>query len=197
MEIGEAFHSWTLLEKVPKPIKSNRTGKIGYQNTHGLFQCVCGHEQEVQLHSVKSGDSKMCRTCSLEKVRKRGRIPIEVGTKFGKWTFLGYANPPNVYKAIVVCECGTQKDTYTSNLTGGKTSCCSACAQNHQPEPLGELFDLWFEIAVLKRKETAPKWHKTATKFMRWAKKNGWKEGMKVYRINENELYSMQNCLIK
>jgi hypothetical protein len=78
----------------------------------------------------------------------RKHVPIEPGTKFGKWTVLcKSAKRNNKGTAYYLCECycGRKKDVIYDSLRGGKSKSCVHCARRTILE-IGQRFGRWVII---------------------------------------------------
>lgn len=111
-------NKWTLV--VPNQFRKNRDD---YQ-TEYLFKCICGSLMYIQLRLVKNNKRTQCKNCR----NKEAIIPLQIGTKFGKWTVLeecknDYNRP--AYK--VKCECNHEAIATSYNLRMGKTTLCNNC----------------------------------------------------------------------
>jgi hypothetical protein len=69
----------------------------------------------------------------------RAMRPIEIGTKFGRWTIVEYVGN-SCYKCI--CECGFERGVKSAILKRGESMGCKACAYA-RPRKLPRAFKKW------------------------------------------------------
>lgn len=93
-------------------------------------KCECGIKKTVSLSSLRSGDSKSCFNCALD------RYPREDLTdrKFGQWTVLfkdlNHKNSKILTYWLCKCDCSLEKSIYGSHLISGRSYSCRGCSEN-------------------------------------------------------------------
>jgi hypothetical protein len=81
-------------------------------------------------------------------------VPIEPGTRFGKWTVIErIPNKNNVIYYSCRCDCGKQEAVISSNLRNTSSPSCRSCAQQqrHKPVEPGTKFGKWQVIKFSHR----------------------------------------------
>ncbi len=208
IKIGETVRGWTFIKF---------TRNLMHGKSTGIFRCKCGAEVERPIGAIVGGHSDKCVKCFA--------IPkndFKKGDKINNWTFIELVDADvyhyskntkfhSVRKARWQCKCGAIHERHLKTIRGsnpnGKCNSCVGVKRVRKTklkpkvepkvESIGELWDIWFELAVQGRKDTNAKWRNAYVRFKKWAVKEGWEKGMKVYRTDTKELYSEQNCYIK
>jgi len=92
-------------------------------------RCECGLEKNVQLASLKRGDSTQCLSCAA-KARRRRESKDLTGAKYGKWTVLEMLGTTKCGHRLVRCrcECKVEKDVQLATLKRGDSTQCLSCA---------------------------------------------------------------------
>ena len=89
---------------------------------------------------------------SIRKTRKHVAPADLTGMRFGKWVVLKDAGMKVYYAAtrrysrhmcLCRCDCGTQKEVYRSNLTGGRSTQCKRCKQTTHAMSHTRLYFAW------------------------------------------------------
>jgi len=147
-----------------------------------------------------------------------------VGKKYGRLKIT--ANLPNnkrhLHKVTAICDCGTIKDYYLSNVTSGKTVSCGCFNRQMSSErykvlnlshglsshPLSRVYaamisrcydanDISYKRYGGKGVTVCDEWLDDFISFYNWAINNGWQEGLQLDKdINGNsKLYSPETCI--
>lgn len=121
---GVKINDWTLIEYDP-----NKKPGI-----YWFCKCKCGNISSNQPSSLKLGNSKCCRSCSVKKrpppkgLKKSLNL---IGKKFGSWTVLKrIENIDNKSIWECSCVCGLIKKIQGSSLVSGGTLSCIKCAKH-------------------------------------------------------------------
>lgn len=146
------------------------------------------------------------------------------GKKFNRLTVLSKSNikkshGQNTWNCI--CECGTEKNIATRELTDGRTKSCG-CLERETllKRNLGNKYGLkhgfgkhplrairksmidrckniknpYFYSYGGRGIKVCEEWQESLEKFAQWALANGWIKGLSIDRINEDGNYTPENC---
>lgn len=105
---------WSLLDK-----PSDEPRKV-------WLRCECGTERLVLRQGFTSGKSSSCGCVRKQSRRlERTDLSTEVGTRFGKLTYLG-CSPTNSVRSrgVVLCDCGNKKTVNLSQIINGSVISC-------------------------------------------------------------------------
>ncbi|MGD1021097.1 MAG: hypothetical protein ABSA12_17470, partial [Verrucomicrobiia bacterium] len=101
---------------------------------------------------------------NFQKARKYANAPADLtGMRFGKWLVLKDAGMRVFYSAgreysrhmwLCRCDCGTQKEVYRGNLTGGRSAGCRRCSEVTHGMSNTKLYYAW---TTMRHKEQLPK----------------------------------------
>lgn len=142
-----------------------------------------------------------------------------IGTKFGRWVIVEHLGSDNKYRSIakVKCECGNTRTVRVSELTYGASTSCG-CFNKEQVSKRAKthglsktpLYLVWVGMKdrCLNKNNTHYQhyggrgitihkyWVNDFCSFLYWCIKNGWKKGLQIDRIDNNEGYYPNNCRI-
>lgn len=119
--VGKQFGRLTVIAKAPSRTKQN-----GQRQSFWLCRCECGQEKEFPNSNLQSGNTRSCGC--LRRRPAHNRLDL-TGQTFGKITVLHEAERQLISGIRFTrwhcrCECGTETDVLTSNLTSGTTKTC-------------------------------------------------------------------------
>lgn len=209
---GQVFGKLTVMSRAPDRILPS-----GYKTVMWNCHCLCGNDTIVSGKNLKHNKypTRSCG-CAMHEIRndltgKRfGRLLVVERTE-GKLLKSGYKQ--QMYKCLCDCE-NTIVVTYISLVTGNTTSCgCYAKEllrkKNTTHGMSGtKLYDVWKEMRRRCSKENdgsyfyygargikvCDEWESDFQSFYNWAIKNGYREGLEIDRINNNDNYEPSNC---
>ena len=175
--------------------------------TYGYI-CIClgcGENKFVSTANLTLGKNKGCYSCRVVKHH------INKGDVFGKWKVVDNSQKR---KVICKCSCGEIGTVTAVDLVRGNTKQCMLCKYGHDKDyiPLPRNTKLYLVWVSMKQRCSNPnsesyknyggrgitvcdEWVKSYYKFHNWAKDNGYKEGLTIERVNNNEGYSPENCV--
>lgn len=150
-----------------------------------------------------------------------GKFINLTGEVFGRLKVLRRtSNQGNKVKYTCICECGNEKDVVSSNLKSGKISSCGCLRKetvtnkNIDNATHGmsntKIYKVWDGIkkrasdtrAIDKDYDNyrgrgiyiCEEWDKSFEEFYKWAIKSGYKEGLQIDRIDNDDGYHPNNC---
>jgi hypothetical protein len=137
------------------------------------------------------------------------------GQKFGRLLVIKYIKTINKRSYwLCKCDCGNEKEVIGNYLSSGRTKSCG-CYQHESivkrftthGKSNEKLYYIW--KGMLRRCENSKhrnykdyggrgisvceEWH-NLNKFIDWAHKNGYAEGLEIDRVNNNGIYEPNNC---
>lgn len=113
------------------------------------------------------------------------------GQVFGKLTVIKRVDGGSS-RWLCHCECGNEKVIYGTNLVNGKSKTCG-CSKYVHGEAGSKLYNIHVQML---RIGACDEWKDYST-FKKWAVDNGYKEGVRITRLDVNEDYSPDNCEIR
>lgn len=142
------------------------------------------------------------------------------GRKFGRLTVMYDTNKRDKNGCIYCmcqCDCGNKKEIIKSSLLSGNTKSCGCMIKERLKKDKihykhggthTKLYNIWWKIIArcYNKNDKAYKnyggrgikmcneWKNNYSAFKQWAEKNGYKEGLSIDRINNNEGYNPENC---
>jgi hypothetical protein len=127
---GTKFGKWTVLRRSDR----RQPRRVYYR-----CRCKCGNEVDVEAYSLRTGQSRRCKSCWS------CRSELAPGTKFGKYTVLKRSTKldSNGYSSsyyVCVCECGRRKTVYGGDLKDGSATRCLFCRKNENRIAVGTVF---------------------------------------------------------
>jgi hypothetical protein len=139
------------------------------------------------------------------------------GKKFGQLTVIKKLKKRKYGKVVWLCECncGNIIETVTGNLRSGNTKSCGCLKKTHQKAYRTtyeyrdkKIYRLWANMVERchGKNPNKSKWYKNkgikvcsewrdALTFIKWAEKNGYKEGFSIHRKNNECDYNAENCI--
>lgn len=138
-----------------------------------------------------------------------------IGKKFGRLTVLEYSHNVGYTRFFLCqCDCGKKKTVAKNNLTTGKQVSCGCLRAerlgnlNRLPEGylrLGKIFHAMKYRCYDPRSNRYPRyggrgiticdeWLNDMDTFRSWAIQNGYRDGLSIDRINNDEGYCPENC---
>lgn len=111
-------------------IRFARTGK--HYHRFWLCRCDCGTEVTVNTGNLQGGNVRSCGCLRRDTAHNRQAL---TGQQFGRLTALEVAPSRHTSKTtygywLCECECGTQLEVLTSNLTGGNSRSCGCLSRD-------------------------------------------------------------------
>lgn len=95
-------------------------------------------------------------------------------------------------KWLCHCDCGNEKVVYATNLKNGQTKSCG-CSKVRHGDAGSKLYHVHLNMG---RHEMCAEWEDYKV-FRDWAMANGYREGVKVCRIDSSKPFGPDNCRIK
>jgi len=138
----------------------------------------------------------------------------ETGNKYSRLTVIKKDPDRNGYW-ICECKCGNSKSIYGGVLRNGSTRSCGcllreSVSKRRKSHGLSghPLYHIWacmvdrchnLEAKPFPRYggrgiKVCNEWRKDGAAFVRWGLKNGWKKGLQIDRIDNDNGYSSKNC---
>lgn len=107
---------------------------------------------------------------------------IKIGDRYGKLTVVEQVENPGMSKWRCVCDCGTEKVVFGTNLVNGRTKSCG-CSKLYnkyvEMRHIG-LVDVWKNYYVFKK----------------WVTDNGYDDGCSFARMDESKPFGPDNCTV-
>lgn len=142
----------------------------------------------------------------------RGRFTDLTGQRFGKLTVIGLAGREN--KRLIwrcKCDCGNEKNIAARYLQEGKSHSCGCIVTVGKPthgDSTSRLHRIWkgmkdrcnnpkvkdYALYGARGIRVCEEWSNDYSKFMKWAKENGYKDNLSIDRINNDGNYEPGNC---
>lgn len=141
------------------------------------------------------------------------KLLINAGDKFGKLTIIEEVEriklPSGQYNRAFLCkcDCGNQKAIRLLHLVRGRIKTCGCTNEHHNlsKKPLYRCWRSMKERCYLESYINAERystrgikvcdeWKNSFISFMEWALNNGYKENLRIDRINNNGDYHPNNC---
>lgn len=113
------------------------------------------------------------------------------GQRFGKLVALERVQGGSS-KWLCQCDCGNTKTVYATNLKNGATMSCG-CSKLIHGDAGSKLYHVHLNMG---RNELCEEW-KNYVVFKQWAMDNGYRDGVKVCRIDATKPFGPDNCVIK
>jgi len=193
---GQVFGKWTVLE-----YSFTKESRAKYY----LCQCICGVKKNIDISSLRRKLSTRCKECSFND--RFDRIDIS-NMQFGKWKVLNFSHRKNdqaYWKCI--CNCGNENLISYNTLTRGRSKGCKHCIFR-RPERGSKLYMVWVGMrqrcenknntrAYLyldKGVKVCSEWQDFEN-YNKWAKENGYKEGLQIHRKDNTKNYCPENCV--
>jgi len=142
------------------------------------------------------------------------KIPIEdlIGKKYGKLTIVAesipynYPNGDKYRKMKCLCECGNETEVLLNCLRSSQIKSCGCLLKKHGfSEHL--LYRVWSNMRIRCYDSKNPNYKNYGARgitickewddvnvFIKWALNHGWRKGLVIDRINNDEDYSPKNC---
>lgn len=195
INIGDKFGKWTVIEKADDLICPS-----GQHRKRWICQCECGARRAVQAEHLTLGLSKSCG-CVKE-------FDL-TGRRFGRLVVLGFSHSENRRRYWKCrCDCGNEVVISGKKLTGGVESCGCKKGQIGAKSKGGRLYRIFSGMKSRCYDPNATgyknyggrgikicdEWLSDFWAFYNWAMQNGYKEGLTIDRIDNDQGYSPQNC---
>lgn len=179
--------------------------------TRWLCKCDCGNEKVVDYSNLVDGRTKTCGA-------RIHRIKDISGMRFGKLIVLSLANEEGPAKWLCKCDCGNTNIIKGASLLNGSTTSCG-CIQKMAAAEIGHasrthgdsktpLYRVWRGIKTRTENPNCDhyewygkrgirmcqEWREDFAVFKEWALRNGYKNGLSIDRIDNDQGYSPENC---
>lgn len=136
------------------------------------------------------------------------------GQRFGRLVVTGYADKGH-YNCL--CDCGEVRRVLRQNLVSGRQMSCGCYAKDRKKERMlthgmtnTPLYNVWNSMRNRCNNQNVDcyasyggrgltvcaEWQNDFQAFYDWAIKNGWKQGLQIDRISNEDGYNPQNCRI-
>lgn len=208
-KVGEKVGKLTYIEDLGmKPYGKNKA-------RFGLFECECGNIVEKMVACVRNEDTKSCGC--LERLYK---LKIKIGDKVERLTFkedLGVVKvgSKNVRRGVFACDCGTIKEISVTDVVNGNTKSCGCYSVDNARErmtthgltnhPVRHVWssmiarcynknDQRYNTYGLRGIFVCDEWRNDFLEFYNWAIENGWRKGLQIDRIDNEDGYHPLNC---
>lgn len=205
-----------------KDIRGKRFGKLTAIRIHKringriywICSCECGRRKSIDGHRLRLGRISNCG-CSF-----RSKIINLVGRKFGRLTVESRA--PDVTKGgtriirwLCLCSCGQRIEVRGRSLRSGNTRSCGCLLKDmmkyrHTKHGLSQtkLYLVWrgmlsrcYNKNSISYKNYGGrgigvfKQWRSGTDFLEWAMTHGYRQGLRLERVDNNKSYSPKNCV--
>lgn len=133
-----------------------------------------------------------------------------IGKRFGRLTILKFSHKTNWKKYYLCqCDCGNKKAIYDYSLKKGETKSCGCLYKESRGGIINHfLYKRWIGIKARCYNENfkefdryggrgifmCEEWKNNARAFIDWSMKNGYKKGLELDRINNDDGYYPENC---
>lgn len=142
------------------------------------------------------------------------KIKDITGQRFGRLVVTGYAEKGH-YNCI--CDCGNIRKVLRQNLVSGKQVSCGCYAKDRTKERMSKhgmtktpLYNVWNSMKNRCNNQNVKcyasyggrgltvcdEWQNDFQAFYDWAINNGWKQGLQIDRISNDDGYNPKNCRI-
>lgn len=200
---GQTFGRLKVIERA-----EDQVSKAGNHKTMWLCKCSCGNETIVSSDGLKTGGTQSCGCLAKELTSQKCSKDI-TGQKFGKLTAIRRISEiGEPVKWECKCDCGNTCIVSKNNLGRSTKSC--GCLKHKGTHKLSKtrLYSVWTdmkqrcynpnEIAYKnygeRGIEVCNEWKNDFAAFYNWAINNGYKDGLEIDRIDNNQSYSPNNC---
>lgn len=182
-----------------------------------ICKCECGNTVIGRTANVDKPNSA-CTQCKFTSSPKSTRLrSYLIGKKFGRLTVLEF-DRVTPYQAIMwkcKCDCGEEVSVRSTHLTTGKTQSCGCLArdkakENRTTHGLHDhpLYDIWHGMQQrcynsksqsynrygARGIRVCEEWLESFTNFYNWAMRKGYRPGLSIERIDNDDNYDPGNC---
>ena len=180
-----------------------------------VVKCDCGNVKTVSMFSMERGSTLSCGCLRGEEVAERNtrRRKSLTGQRFGRLVVVKNVEPDKygASRYLCRCDCGNQTIVGISKLRSGDTWSCGCAKYKHgdcKRSGHDPLYIVWSRMKSRcfnpNEKEyknyggrgisICDEWKNDYTSFRNWAKSNGYKHGLEIDRIDNNQGYCPDNC---
>lgn len=142
----------------------------------------------------------------------KARYAALIGSKIGNWTILDVFNAKccDANRAMCRCRCvcGSEKNVFYRILKSGQSTSCGCVHFPQLKKKYPELYRKWkgmnsrcrLNYGLSKKSyldkgiSVCKEWIHNPRSFIKWSLDNGWKPGLEIDRINNDDGYSPDNC---
>lgn len=201
---GDRYGKWTLIEPV-------------YKGRKWKCKCDCGTIREVRTDVLRSNKSLSCG-CDTKRIQRESKIKQGTkysleGKRFGRWTVIRYAGRS---KWLCRCDCGTERNIQTGQLTNGYATMCKKCSakENSGVRTHGlsgtKLYRVYFAMHSRCESPEKPEYKRYGGRgitvcdewsgengfehFAEWSINNGYGIKKEIDREDNDKGYSPNNC---